>query len=105
MAKEKKLPQQPEKLSDIDLGHRGQEAESFKASPEYAYLMALLGRLEAARLWDKLSLSATQGEALARLCAEIDLLAEIRTSVERDINVGRAAREREDAKVLKSCAI
>lgn len=89
------LPKRPERKTDAELDARGFQAEECTRSPEHAYLVSLLESMVTARMWDKLNLSAGQGEELKRLCVEIELLNEVALSVTRDINAGKAARERE----------
>lgn len=73
----------------------GLQAQEFLRSPEADYWYGVLDRMIEARKWDKLNLCRGQGVQLDTLNIEIDLLEQIKTMPQRDVNVGNAAQERE----------
>ena len=48
------------------------------------------------RKWEKLNLCRGQGEQLDVLNIEIELLEQIKSTPQREVNMGNAAQERED---------
>lgn len=96
--KEKNLPKPYKRKDDAEMGEQGLEAENFVHSKEYDFLMGTLEEMQNQRMWDKLNFGINQTEDFKRVCIELDLIEEIRGSVQRMINAGKAAREREAAR-------
>lgn len=89
------LPSRPEAPSNDALIDTGHEASEFERGEGGAYWMGVLDRMINARMWEKLNLYTGQETRLAQLCTEIDLLNEIKGMPTRDVNMGKAAQERE----------
>lgn len=89
------LPSKPEVQSNDTLIETGHEAAEFERGEDGGYWMGVLDRMINARMWEKLNLYTGQETRLAQLCTEIDLLNEIKGMPTRDINMGKAAQERE----------
>ena len=84
-----KLPSDPEQIS------RGFQAQEFLRSPEAEYWDGVIDRMIEIRKWEKLNLCRGQGEQLDVLNIEIELLEQIKSTPQREVNMGNAAQERE----------
>ena len=89
------LPTPPKPLNDPAMVERGFQAREFQRSPEAEYWNGVIDRMIETRKWEKLNLYTGQEARLAQLCTEIDLLNEIKQMPTRDVNMGKAAQERE----------
>ena len=89
------LPMPPKPLDDPALVERGFQAREFQRSPEAEYFNGIIDRMIEIRKWEKLNLCRGQGEQLDVLNIEIELLEQIKSTPQREVNMGNAAQERE----------
>ena len=90
------LPTPPKPLSDPAMVERGFQAREFQRSQEAEYFNGIIDRMIEIRKWEKLNLCRGQGEQLDVLNIEIELLEQIKSTPQREVNMGNAAQERED---------
>ena len=90
------LPTPPKPLDDPAMVDRGFQAREFQRSPEAEYFNGIIDRMIEIRKWEKLNLCRGQGEQLDVLNIEIELLEQIKSTPQREVNMGNAAQERED---------
>lgn len=90
------LPTPPKPLNDPEMVDRGFQAREFQRSPEAEYFNGIIDRMIEIRKWEKLNLCRGQGEQLDVLNIEIELLEQIKSTPQREVNMGNAAQERED---------
>ena len=90
------LPMPPKPLNDPAMVERGFQAREFQRSPEAEYFNGIIDRMIEIRKWEKLNLCRGQGEQLDVLNIEIELLEQIKSTPQREVNMGNAAQERED---------
>ena len=89
------LPTPPKPLNDPAMVERGFQAREFQRSPEAEYWNGVIDRMIDVRKWEKLNLCRGQGAQLDVLNIEIDLLEQIKGTPQREVNMGKAAQERE----------
>jgi len=90
------LPTPPKPLDDPAMVDRGFQAREFQRSPEAEYFNGIIDRMIDVRKWEKLNLCRGQGDQLDVLNIEIELLEQIKSTPQREVNMGNAAQERED---------
>ena len=90
------LPMPPKPLEDPAMVDLGFQAREFQRSPEAEYFNGIIDRMIDIRKWEKLNLCRGQGEQLDVLNIEIELLEQIKSTPQREVNMGNAAHERED---------